>query len=177
MQITLTPLADLGVRTLPPDIIWAGVNGDFRICADPRDGGVGGFVAGNPLATAVLILLFSDARIDPQAVGLSDESDPRGWPGDGFDVDAVAGEGPMGSQLWRLRREVVETGTLRDAEQMVRDALAPLIRQGICDRVEAVATFVPLADRMTVRVVIYERERAIFQQAYDTLWGARDSGL
>lgn len=177
MDITLTPLAENDVTVLPPDIVWSGVSGDFAMAIVPEDGGVGGFAGVNPIASAALMLLFSDAR--PLSNGLSDIEDPRGWIGDGFDVDTKNGEAPLGSTLWRFNRALVDDdGVLaRKIKLAAEAALQPLKTQGVIDRIEIEAEVVRSQDRIALQVDLIARDRTVFSKSFDPLWGRSDGGV
>lgn len=175
MRIALTPLADVGVTVLPPDVVWDGASGDFAVSTVPEDGGVGGFVAVDPLRSAVLMLLFSDAR--PQGYRPGREDDPRGWVGDGFDV--AAGETPLGSELWRWRREALSEALAKKIALVARTALTPLRNQGLVDGIETEAAINGDGEDQTLsmQVTLTSRGETIFSGSWDLLWGRGDGGL
>ena len=180
MDLTLTPLgplADVGVAVLPPDVLWDGQSGDFYLSKVPEDGGPGGFVAANPIASAVVMLLFSDARPAPALGGKQPTGDPRGWPGDGFDVRKDKGEAPLGSTLWRYRRSMVTDDVARAIGLAAELALRPLKTQGLAERIEAIATAQPNAERVKLTVGVYAGEKALYVQSFDTLWRRADGGI
>lgn len=177
MQITLTPLADQGVRILPPDIVWDESVGDFAIATRPAEGIVGGLVSVAPIESAAIMLLFSDARPDLKAFGGEEQADPRGWVGDGFDVQTNRGEAPLGSGLWRYRRTVPnETTALAIAGEAER-ALQPLVIQGLVDRIVAKAAFLTTYNAIRLDVAIHARGRLLFTKAFDLLWKRVDGRL
>ncbi|RXF67680.1 phage GP46 family protein [Hansschlegelia zhihuaiae] len=180
VDLTLSPLGEFGVETLPPDIVWETGRGDFALAAGPEDGGVGGLKAANPIATAVLMLLFSDVRYDPAAGALDQDrlaDDPRGWVGDGFDVQSSRGEAPLGSRLWLCRRATIGEQASRDAQVAAEAALRPLIAQGLADRVTVTVEIKPETESLRLSVEVVSRERTVFAQSYDPLWGRSDGGL
>ena len=170
MQLTITPLGDAGVDVLPPDIVWNGTSGDFAVATVPADGGVGGLVARNPYETAVLLLLFSDARIDPSDLRFEMHGDRRGWVGDGFDLDTANGEAPLGSLLWVYRRSVLNDRTFADIQAEARRALQPLIGQGAAVRIDVGGTMNKVAGRVSLTVTIYGRDkRQLYAGSFDAL--------
>ncbi len=168
-MLTITPLEEAGVALLPFDVVWNGSAGDF--VADP----VFGLQARDPIATAVVLLLFSDARGSDAALARAGESDPRGWVGDGFDVDRAGGEAPLGSTLWLLRREALTDAVVRQVEDAARQALQPLIRQGAVARIE-ISTAPDAARRILgLSVALFGRDGGRrYAARFDILWrGAR----
>ncbi len=174
MQLTITSLQDAGVDTLPPDILWNGTSGDFAVSTDPADGGPGGLVARNPYRSAVLMLLFSDVRVDPSDLRYEMHGDPRGWVGDGFDVRADLGEAPLGSRLWLYRRSVLvtatKTTTLMSIEADARLALQPLIKQGAAAQIDVSGTADGPSGIVALQIDIYGRgKRSLFSDRFDFL--------
>ena len=178
MQLTLTPLADAGVSVLPFDVVWNGIVGDFAISAGGDDGPAGGLVSANPLRTAVLLLLFTDARADEASLRFEHRGDSRGWPGDGFDVDAAAGEAPLGSLLWLYRRSPLLDVTGAEIEAEALRALKPLVRQRAAAKVTCVASVDKAAGRVNLAVGLYGRTGAqSYADQFDILWRRSDGGL
>ena len=178
MQLTLTPLADEGVSVLPFDIVWNGFVGDFAVSAGGDDGPAGGLKAANPLRTAVILLLFSDARADPSALRFEHRGDRRGWPGDGFDVDTAGGEAPLGSWLWLYRRAALLDTTADEIAAEAERALQPLVRQGAVVRIDASAVADKAAGRVNLTVSLYGRDgQMAFADKFDILWRRADGGL
>lgn len=178
MQLTLTPLADAGVSVLPFDVVWNGIVGDFAISAGGDDGPAGGFVSANPLRTAVVLLLFTDARADAASLRFEHRDDRRGWPGDGFDVDTAAGEAPLGSLLWLYRRSALLDVTGAQIEAEALRALRPLIRQGAAAKTTVTATVDKVNGRVGLAVGIYARDGSqTYSDRFDILWRRADGGL
>lgn len=88
------------------------------------------------LETAVLISLFTDARVDEPELRGGSEIDPRGWWGDAY--ARAPGDG-LGSKLWALARKGVSAETRRLAEDFSREALAWLLADGLAKSITAVA--------------------------------------
>lgn len=178
MQITLTPLAEAGVEVLPPDVVWTGVSGDFALAASEADGPAGGLKAANPLATAVVLLLFSDARAEPYELRDEHRGDRRGWVGDGFDIDAAAGEAPLGSKLWLYRRHELTDLTALEVAAEAERALQPLLGQGAVVTIRTAATVDKAAGRLSLAVGLYGRDgREVYAPRFDILWRRADGGL
>lgn len=158
--LTITPLGDAGVVVLPPDIVWDGTSGDFAVSTDQADGGVGGLVARNPYQTAVILLLNSDGQADPSDLHFEFHGDRRGWIGDSFDLDTAAGEAPLGSLLWLLRRSTLNDQTFAAIKAEVLRALNPLIVQGAAVRIDVEgSTMDKVAGRVSLVIGIYGRDR------------------
>lgn len=181
MLLTLTPLADAGVVLLPPDIVWQradgspagagfGVRGDFALAANPADG-AGALVARDPLRTAVILCLMTDARVADYEIDAGRAGDRRGYPGDGVDIDGTGPEQAMGSKLWLLRRMDLNDQTAMWAQAEARRALAPLVAQGAAARVEARATPDHARDALGLWVGLYARDGAqVYAEQFDLLW-------
>lgn len=124
---------------IAPDVVWDGQKGDLAVAAPDDAANPAGLLANAPLYTAITLSLFSDAKIPPDPLDPANV-DLRGWPGDGFDVQAQAGEAPLGSKFWEAYRYPVNAENARRIERAGREALQPLITQGILGSVEVVAT-------------------------------------
>lgn len=175
-MLTITPLAEAGVDVLPPDIVWNGMVGDVAISTRSQDGGIGGYIAKAPIATAVILLLFSDAPVDLSELDPDDGGDRRGWPGDSFDIDPSKAEGPMGSHLWRFRRRALNGQTATELEDEIQRALSPLLRQQAVARIDVTAEAKPADDTITATVKLYGRDgRTIYAEKFDPLWKRTDA--
>ena len=178
MQLTITPLAEAGVAVLPPDIVWSGTVGDFAVSTRPQDGPVGGLVAANPLRTAVLILLFTDARADTAQLRFEHRGERRGWPGDGFDLDRTAGEEPLGSTLWIYRRHELTDDTGRAMAAEAERALQPLLAQKAVARIEVGFEVDKARGKVVLPIRLYGRDgRQSYAERFDYLWRQTDGGL
>ncbi len=176
MQLIVTPLSDAGVEVLPPDIVWNGYTGDFVVSTSSADGGVGGFVARNPIETAHLLLLFSDVQVaadDPRLVGRG--ADRRGWVGDGFDVVTAAGEAPLGSRLWLYRRAVLVAKTFSEIEFEIRSALQPLITQGAVAQIDVSGEVLNAQGQVRCAIDSFARSGSkVYSAKFDPLWKRAD---
>ena len=179
MQITLTPLADAGdVVALPPDIVWNGIVGDFAISTGGDDGPAGGLVSASPLKTAVILLLFTDARAETYELRHEHGGDRRGWPGDGFDLDRTQAEAPLGSRLWLYRRHDLNDLTAMQVAAEAERALQPLVGQGAVVTIKASAVADKVAGRIDLTVNLYGRDgRALHAAQFDLLWNRNDGRL
>jgi phage gp46-like protein len=170
MQLTIAPLGRAELPVLPPDIVWDGSAGDFAIETDTSQNGVGGFAARNPLQTAVVLLLFSDARCEVTDLKLGLDGDRRGWPGDAVDVDTAHGEAPLGSLLWLYRREKLDDAVAMKIEAEAKRALLPLIKQQACVAVATKAT-IKGTDRVDLAVQLFGRDgREVYAGKFGPLW-------
>lgn len=155
----IIPLTDPVEPMLCPDLVWDGVMGDLALAEPDEAGNRGGLRARAQLETAVLIALMTDARADPAELREGDVN--RGWAGDTFDLDAGAGERPIGSKLWLLMRSTVDdVETPRRAEAYAIEALQPLIDQGAAAAVTAAAEADPARNRLTLAVTVTDRSGA-----------------
>ena len=152
---------------LDPDLVWNGLFGDLALTGLNDAVNPGGFRAEQALATAVLICLQTDRRVE--ATELRDGDTNRGWPGDGFDL--APGETPLGSKLWLLRRRSLTDELILDAEDYAREALATLIDQGAVVRVDVTAVANKPANRLDLDVALYGRDGGqVFNSRYGVLW-------
>ena len=178
MRLTVTPLGDSGVEVLPPDIVWDGRVGDFAISSGGDQGAAGGLVAANPLRTAVLLLLFSDARAEGHELRQEHGGDARGWVGDGFDVDLARSEAPLGSKLWLYRRHDLTDLTGMEMAAEVERALQPLIDQRAAVRVTAIPEVRKAEGIVAMTINLYGRDgREAYAERFDPLWRRADGGL
>lgn len=88
------------------------------------------------LDTAVLISIFTDARIQSDELPVR-ETSRRGWWGDQFGVD----QDKIGSRLWLLVRVKQTTETLRLAEDYIKESLEWLIEDGVADSIAVTAEY------------------------------------
>ena len=110
---------------------------DFLVAdSDEPAPNAGGLQSRQPVETAVLLALHCNLRQpDEMATGDDDRSlYSYGWIGDSFDVDTAAGEGPLGSLLYTLARDIPDFLTVSRAEQYAAEALQTLVRQGVVSR-------------------------------------------
>lgn len=166
----IIPLAEPAEPALSPDLVWDGVMGDLALADPDEAGNRGGLRARAHLETAVLIALMTDARADPDE--LRDGDVNRGWAGDTFDLDADAGEAPIGSKLWLLMRSTVDDfETPRRAEAFALEALQPLIDQGAVAAVTATAEADPARNRLTLAVTLTDRAgTTLVAKKFRLLW-------
>lgn len=100
----------------------------------------------DPLIAAILISLFSDARLPDGVAADSLKDDPRGWWGDALDGDST------GSLLWLLARTKKTQETLRSAEDYARQSLRWLVDDGIAETLTVVAA--SSGEVLTLAIVI-----------------------
>ena len=122
-----------------PDVVWDGQKGDLALAPPDNAANPAGLLADAPLYTAIVLCLFTDARIPPDPLDPA-QVDLRGWPGDGFDVQAEAGEAALGSTFWEAYRYPVNAENARRIEMAGRAALQPLVAQNILGSVAVAAT-------------------------------------
>lgn len=103
------------------------------ITPDALDWSLGpiGLAEDNSLTTAVLISLFSDARVDGQ----------RGWWGDSYPDKTQAPRDLASSRLWLLERAKQTPQTLKDAQIYAEAALGWLLEDGLASRVNVVSSY------------------------------------
>lgn len=146
----------VGAAFSPPDLVWqdgtrneAAIGfADFVLASDDEAGNLKGLRSTSPIETAILIQLFTDARDDSEAA-----EERRGWFGDVVDIDASAGEGAIGSHLWRLQRAALTSRTGLMAESYARVALQPLVNQGLVGRFDISHEIDEAAGMLALRIV------------------------
>lgn len=132
--------------------------GDWAVAPD-------GLAAGQDLATAVVISLFTDAPAGPDDEIPDGSGDRRGFWG-----DAEAPEGPIGSRLWLLAREKQVEGVRVRAEGYAREALAWLTADGVAARVDVAASWGGIG-RLDLAVTVYRRDGTAVALNFAAPWG------
>ena len=166
----IIPIPEPEEPTLSPDLVFDGIMADLALAGADETGNRGGLAAREVLKTAVIIALLTDARAEPEE--LRDGDVNRGWPGDHFDLDASAGEAPIGSKLWLLMRSTVDdVDTPRRAEAYALEALQPLIDQGAAASVTAAATADPARNRIELAIEVTDRAgQLVVATQFRILW-------
>jgi phage gp46-like protein len=172
-MLRITPIDDHADPYRIPDLVIDPLGtADLAITSLMAADNPGDFACGAGLRTQVIICLLTDARVQPSELRSGDEN--RGWIGDSF--DSMAGETPIGSKLWLLRRASLYTGIERDAELYARQALQTMVDQKAVVRVDAVATADRVHGRLTLDVSLYGREGAqVYNQKFELLWRQMDA--
>lgn len=159
------------------DSVWNADGGfaDWALAAADEAGNRGGLQAVAGIATAVVLSLFTDKRVDPDhPLYYLADGDVRGYWGDGIDVRADLAETDLGSLLWLLERAPLTIRGLpatRWAEQFATEALMPLQTQGVVVRMEIAATANELAGRLDLAVRLFGRDGdLVFDQKFQVLW-------
>lgn len=155
-----------------PDCVWNGAYGDMAVAPLAEPGNPLGLLARDPLLTALVLALESDARgerdpLDPYAY------DVRGWAGDGFDIDKARGEAPLGSTTWLAWRHPTDDENARRVGDAALVALKPLQDQGVIGDVEVTATPDPASNRIvrTIRIARPDGTE-LYSGPYAGLWEA-----
>lgn len=155
-----------------PDTLWDGQSGDMAVAPLTEPGNPAGLIARDPLKTALVLALESDARgerdpLDPYAY------DVKGWPGDGFDIDVSKGEAPLGSTTWLAWRHPVDDDNARRVEDAALVALAPLQKQGAIGNVTVTAIPIPAENRIERRIAIARPDGTLlYSGPFAGLWEA-----
>lgn len=157
------------------DSIWSPWKGqaDWGLAGPTETQNQGGLQAQGALGTAVILSLFTDKRIatNHPLFYLVEDGDPRGWFGDGVDIDAAAGETDMGSLLWVFARATLTDDIIRWVEAIALDALAPLIFQGVATKIDATATANKAANRCDLLIKIYGQDGSqVYSQQFADIW-------
>lgn len=159
------------------DSVWDAERGlaDWALADSTETQNRGGLRAQAAIETAVVLALLTDRRVDPaHPLSYLADGDNRGYFGDGIDVRDDLNEGPLGSLLWLLERAPMTIKGLSAAtwaEQFANEALATLLDQGVCVRIEVSATAKEIAGRIELVVALYGRDGAkIYDRNFDVLW-------
>ena len=159
------------------DSVWSTEAGmaDFALAGSDEPGNRGGLAARAGIATAVVLALFTDARVPAgHPLRYLADGERRGWWGDAVDVQAGAAEGPLGSLLWLLERApltVAGRPVAVWAETFAREALAPLLTQGVAGRIAVQAAAKPLDNRLELEIGLFARGgAALYRRRFDLLW-------
>lgn len=144
-------------------IVWSPelMAGDWLLAGGTLDGG-------RELATAVAVALFTDRTAEADDPLPHYASDRRGWWGD-HEAAEVRGGWPIGSRLWLLSREKQLPATRARAETYIREALDPLVVNGIVSAYDlTVDWFAP--ERLGAEITLYRSGGDPVAVRFDTLW-------
>ncbi|PZU95031.1 MAG: hypothetical protein DI527_02075 [Chelatococcus sp.] len=143
--------------------------GDWRVAPAGDTLNPGGLDAADPIASAVILSLFTDRRA-PEG-WRPDVTDRRGWWG-----DAVAPEGetpePIGSHLWTLRNEVATDEIADLARIYAEEALAWMLRDKVAGSVTVTSGLIEDPRRgVWLAVEVRARDGAqVYSQRFAGLW-------
>lgn len=166
LTVTL-PQRAMPAGLAPPDIAWNGTAGDFTADA------MFGLKSGDPIRSAIAMLLFSHAACARSELRFEHGGDRRGWAGDSFGIDPRRGEQPLGATFWLLRREKLSTKLVRKAEIEAVRALQPLVRQQVAVSVSATGEIGGRGDMLALAITLTGRDgRPVFSDRFDILWKA-----
>lgn len=133
--------------------------------------------ADDGLRTPIQISLFTNRRAEPGDVLPDGETNRQGWWADA--IAPVPGD-KIGSRLWLLARSKREPSVLDRAQTYAREALAWLLEDSICERVDVLAEFldqtgIPSGLALTVTMHRPAVDPARFR--FDHVWAAEESRL
>lgn len=162
------------------DTVWVaeGGYGTWALAGPSETRNVGGLQATSAIETAVLICLFTDRRCPANhPLAKFAGADPRGYWGDSVDVRTDLGEAEMGSLWWLvMARGIADLDAARWIEAMGAEALAPLVNQRACARIDVSATAYPEQGLVTCDIALYGRDGTqVYARRFDVLW--RQLGL
>jgi phage gp46-like protein len=170
------------------DTIWStdpalGTTGDWRIQptvedtleATLLDGEVtireafnsGGLQNVDPIGTAVLLCLASDARLPDYMIGRFGFTvdDQREWHGN--TTAMASGEEPLGSLLWILRRAPLSDYTAKMAEHFAASALQVLVRQNVVAQFDIHAEVNKVLGRLSIYIRAYTPDQSEREWRHD----------
>lgn len=161
-----------------PDLVLVGsglLSGsrfDFALAGPNDRANPLGLRAGQLLATAIALCLWSDGRGEPDPLQ-SGEMDLRGWPGDGFDLDTSRGEAPVGSVIWTRFRFPANADNAAAIARAAETSLQPLVRQGLLGQATFTGTAEPASNRISLAVRLAAPDgRVIYDGPFAGLWEA-----
>jgi len=156
------PIREDAEPILLPHIVWNGSVGDLVVNAS-----LGDLQSSQAIATAVLICLQTDRRVDPSE--LPDGESNRGWLDDAFDMQP--GDVPLGFKLWLLRRRAITDDVELIAADYAREAWHTLIEQLAVARVDVAASADRSRHRLDLDIALYGRDGGqVCHQRYAVLW-------
>lgn len=128
------------------------------------------------LETAVIVSLFSDARVAAAELDPDErDGDRRGWCGDVVPRRAAGVPRPgrrLGSRLWTRRHRKQTAATLALIRGDVEDALAWMVEDGIATTIEAAAEY-PRPGVLALRATIVRADGSRVTFSYERLWQAQ----
>ncbi|MEQ8318775.1 MAG: phage GP46 family protein [Rhodospirillales bacterium] len=138
----------------------------------------GALQAENGLETSIVISLFTDRRAEPDDTLPAEATDRRGWWGDVAPpiVNGRPVEGSrIGSRLWLLSREKQLQSVVERARQYCREALAWMIEDGVCERIDVEAEIVRTGV-LGVGITIHRPDLNAVSFRYDYAWQGQQQG-
>lgn len=166
-MLKITPIETEREPYRSPDLVWDGKAGNLLINPLTHPEAPGDLRAEQGLATQVLICLMTDRRVESSELRHGEQN--RGWIGDSFDREA--GETPLGSRLWLLRRSAIVDGLEVTVEDYVREALQPLLDQGAAVALDVAVAVNRATNQVDYLVTLYGREGGrVYEQKFEILW-------
>lgn len=162
-QIGVSPIGYSAPVTIPrTDIrtVWDVQNsrGDWQLSG-------AALLAGDDLATAVLISFFSDRLAEPDDVIPDGTKNRRGWWGD------TGQKYPIGSRLWLLERSKLTKDTARQAQDYGAEALQWLIDDGVIVGAYVTAQVVNrVPGRLVMGVTLYRSDGTTVALNFVWVW-------
>lgn len=125
--------------------------------ADPdvEPDNVGGFQDTDPLATAMIIALYTDGKLPDEFVdqyGFT-ANDQHEWHGNTFDI--IDNEEPLGSLLWTIERMPLNEETARIAEHYASEALQTLVKQKLVSYFDISSDIDHVRGRISLRIAAF----------------------
>ena len=142
--------------------IFVDENGEFDLAISERD-----LQKSEGLENAILISLFTDARANDDDILPNNDTDKRGWWGDGFASEINGLARPIGSKLWLLSRSKITSETINKVRDYSQAALKWLVDDGIAKSIEITPTRVD-PHTISILVIITKPSGEIFK--FEKLW-------
>lgn len=114
--------------------------------------------------TYVLLCLFTNARASDQDTLPEEDSFREGWWG------SALLEFELGSKLWLLNKAKINNDTIALAEQYIKEALKPMIDDGIASKIEATVTRGRRNDELNYLVRVFRKDAENVFFTFYTNW-------
>lgn len=137
-----------------------------------------GALAAEPgLETAIVISLFTDRRANPDDALPAEATDRRGWWGDATPPivnGRPVADARIGSRLWLLSREKQMPIVVARAKEYCREALAWMIEDGVCERIDIEAEIVRTGT-LGIGITIHRPASDAVSFKFDYAWQGQEN--
>jgi len=119
-----------------------------------------------------LFLCLPTRRAEPDDALPAEATDKRGWWGDALSVQVngrPVSDDRIGSRLWLLSREKQLQSVVERARHYCKEALAWLIEDGICERIDVTAEIVRTGV-LGVQILVVRPAQSSVNFKFDYVW-------